>query len=313
MTKVLILDNFAEEYRAALAAEFPTLDLHVAHGKDELAGDLSAFDVLVAFGIAIDDDLMLRLSGLRWIQSLATGVDHFLRSPGLRKETLLTSARGIHGPAMSETVAFLMLSVTHEAATLIANQAARVWQRRTWRLLHGKTALVCGVGLSSTAVGRLLQAFGMRVIGASRTPRTVEGFDEIVPTDALAAHVGRADYLINVLPAAPENSDIIGASVFAAMKPTSYFINVGRGETVDENALIAALRDRRIAGAGLDVFRHEPLPADNPLWSMPNVLVTPHVAGFFKEYEEFVLPLIRRNMKRFLAGDVGRMENVIAH
>ncbi|HEY8580372.1 MAG TPA: NAD(P)-dependent oxidoreductase, partial [Beijerinckiaceae bacterium] len=180
-------------------------------------------------------------------------------------------------------------------------------------LLHGKTALICGVGLSSTAVATLLKAFGMRVIGASRTPREIAGFDAIVPTDELARHVGDADYLVNVLPAAPQNRRLIGAEVFAAMKPSARFINVGRGETVDEAALVAALREGRLAGAGLDVFESEPLPAESPLWGMPNVFLTPHVAGLFKEYEEFVLPLIEENMALYLAGRTDEMRNVIPH
>lgn len=309
---VLILETHADVYAQALAQAFPGIGVRIAATRDDLPEDLSGFDVLIAFGIAIDDDMMRRARGLRWIQSLATGVDHFLRCPWLRPETLLTSARGIHGPAMSETVAFLMLSVAHEAPILAQNQQARQWERRPWRLLHGKTALICGVGHSSTAVAHLLKAFGLRVLGASRTPRNIDGFDEIVPTGELARHVGRADFLINVLPASPENANIIDASVFAQMKPSAVFINVGRGETVDEAALTQALAEGRIAGAGLDVFQAEPLAATSPLWSMPNVVVTPHVAGYFTEYEEFVMPIVKENMAHYLAGRLDAMRNIIA-
>jgi D-2-hydroxyacid dehydrogenase (NADP+) len=124
-------------------------------------------------------------------------------------------------------------------------------------------------------VANLLKALGMPVIGTSRTPRAVEGFDRVEHTAKLAELARDADYLVNILPSNRENRDLFGASVFAAMKKSAYFVNVGRGDTVNEQALIAALREGRIAGAGLDVFRAHPLAADSPLWDMPNVIVCP--------------------------------------
>jgi D-2-hydroxyacid dehydrogenase (NADP+) len=310
---VLILDNFAEIYASTLREQFPQLRLLLATKLAEISFDVAEADVLIAFGIAVDDELMRKATRLKWIQSLATGVDHFLNSPYLRPETLLTSARGIHGDAMRETVAFIMLSLTHETPVLVKNQLAHRWERRAWPLLAGKTAMIVGVGLSSTAIAKLLKALGMRVIGTSRTPRAIEGFDRIEHTERLAEFVGEADYLINILPSTRQNRDLIGPTIFAAMKKTAFFVNVGRGETVDELALIAALHDGRIAGAGLDVFRTEPLSADSPLWDMPNVIVCPHIGGFFREYEEYVLPIVTENMCLFLAGRYNEMRNLIPH
>ena len=312
-TSVLVLETYADVYAKHLRQQFPALEIHTAANRADLPADVSQTEVLIAFGIAVDDELMRRLGGLRWIQSLATGVDHFLRSPHLRPQTLLTSARGIHGPAMRETVAFLMLSVSRNGPRLLRNQAAHIWDRQPWPLLAGKTAVVVGVGHSAAAVAQLLKAFGMRVIGVSRSPRAVSGFDDVVSVDRLTAVASEADYLINILPADPENHDRIDGEVFAAMKNTAFFINVGRGETVDESALVEALRSGRIAGAGLDVFRREPLPTDSPLWDMPNVVASPHVAGFFTEYEDYVLPIVTENMGHFLEGRPERMRNLIKH
>ena len=310
---VLILDNFAEIYAAALRERFPQLHLLLARKVGEIAFDVAQAEVLIAFGIAINDELMRKATGLKWIQSLATGVDHFLNSPYLCPQTLLTSARGIHGNAMRETVAFLILSLSRGTPALVRDQLAHRWERRNWPLLAGKTAVVVGVGVSSTAVANLLQAFGMRVVGLSRTPRDVEGFDRVEHTDRLPELAREADYLVNILPSTRENRDLIGAAVFAAMKRSCYFVNVGRGDTVDEAALIAALREGRIAGAGLDVYRTTPLPASSPLWDMPNVLVCPQIGGFFREYEEYVLPIVLKNMGLFLAGRYNEMHNLIAH
>ena len=124
---------------------------------------------------------------------------------------------------------------------------------------------------------------------------------------------GRADFLINVLPANADNALLFDRAVFAAMKPTAYYISAGRGQTVDETALIAALRERRIAGAGLDVFQTEPLPADSPFWDLPNVFITPHLGGYTIEYEDLIMPLIVDNMRLFVAGRQSEMRNIVKH
>jgi D-2-hydroxyacid dehydrogenase (NADP+) len=270
--------------------------------------------VLVAFGIAIDDTLIARATKLKWIASLATGVDHFLRCPSLKRDTILTSGRGIHGPAMRETVASLMLALSRDTPRLVRNKADHRWDRGArWPLLAGKTAVVVGIGVSGIAIGQLLKAFSMKVVGVSRTPRPIDGFDAMMPTERLAQAAAEADYLINVLPASDDNREIFSRAVFAGMKPSAFFINVGRGETVDEAALIDSLRSKRIAGAGLDVFQKSPLAPDSPFWDLPNVVVSPQIGGYFDGYEAHVMPLLVENMRLFLAGRYAEMQNVVAH
>jgi phosphoglycerate dehydrogenase-like enzyme len=151
----------------------------------------------------------------------------------------------------------------------------------------------------------------MHVIGVSRTPRTTAGFDEMIATGRLADAAARADYLINMLPASDENIDIFDAKIFGAMKPSAFYISAGRGQTVDETALLTALRERRIAGAALEVFKTEPLPPDSPFWDLPNVFITPHIGGYVVEYEEFIMPLVVDNMRLFLAGRQSEMQNIV--
>ena len=312
MTKVLIVDVHAEMYRDALAAEFPQLQFALFPGAAAVAGDLSDVEVMIMFGIELRDHMLTGAPRLQWIQSLATGVDHFLRSPGLKSDVLITSGRGIHGPPMREQVAYMMMAVSRDATRQVEDHQHRIWKRRLWSTLHGKTAAIVGTGVVGAAIGELLQAFGMHVVGVSRTPRAESGFDEIMPMGRLHDVASKADYLINVLPAAPYNHNLFDAAVFAAMKSSSYYISAGRGQTVDETALIAALRERRIAGAALDVFQTEPLPPDSPFWNLPNVFITPHVGGYIVEYEEFIMPLIVDNMRAFLAGRRGEMKNIVA-
>jgi D-2-hydroxyacid dehydrogenase (NADP+) len=311
MTKILILDGHAEIYRDRLGTEFPALQFVLAHGLAELPQDLSDIDVLISFGIELQDDFYRRATRLKWFQCLATGVDHVLRCPSLKAGTLLTSGRGVHGPPMRETVIYLMMGVSRGVSRLVEDNEAHVWQRRFWSLLYRKTAVIVGVGVVGIAIGQLLKAFGMHVVGVSRTPRPVEGFDEMLSTDRLHEAARRADFLINVLPATSENALLFDRSVFAAMRPTAYYINAGRGQTVDEAALIEALRERRIAGAGLDVFQSEPLPADSPFWDLPNVFITPHLGGYTSEYEDLIMPLIVDNMRLFLAGGPSEMQNIV--
>jgi D-2-hydroxyacid dehydrogenase (NADP+) len=311
MTKILIIDIHADQYRDRLHAKFPNLEFVLARNAAEASGDLSDIDVLICFGIAIEDSILRRATQLKWIQSLATGVDHFLRCPSLKPDALITSGRGIHGPAMREQVLYLMMGVSRDVARQVEDKKAHVWQRRLWSTLDGKTAVIVGVGVVGIAIGEALKALGMTVIGVTRTPRTIAVFDEMMPTDRLAEAARRADYLINVLPADPPNFGIFSAGVIAAMKPSAYFINGGRGQTVDEAALIAALREGRIAGAGLDVFQKSPLPPDSPFWDLPNVFITPNVGGYVVEYEEQIMPLVIDNTRLFLAGQQSAMQNVV--
>src|SRR6202166_2557311 len=255
MTKVLVLDPHAEIYRDRLQAEFPTLQFVLAHNAAELPADLTDIDVLISFAIELKDEFYRRAARLKWVQCLATGVDHLLRCPSLKPDVYLTSGRGIHGAPMRETIVFLMMGVAREARRLADAQKAHVWDRRYWSLFTGKTAVIVGVGVIGIATAKLLKALEMHVIGVTRTPRAAEGFDEMIPTEQLEEAAGRADFLINILPATKDNLLLFDRALFAAMKPTAYYISAGRGQTVDEAALVDALRARRIAGGALAVFQ----------------------------------------------------------
>jgi D-2-hydroxyacid dehydrogenase (NADP+) len=312
MTQVLIVDVHAEMYRDRLLAEFPALQFALFHNASEVAGDLSGIEVMIMFGLEIRDHMLSGAPRLKWVQSLATGVDHFLHCPSLKPDVLITSGRGIHGPAMREQVVYLMMAVSRDATRQTEDKQHRVWQRRLWSLLYGKTAAVVGVGIVGIAIAELLKAFGMRTVGVTHTPRKLVVFDDMLPSDQLPEAAAIADYLINVLPASADNAALFDRTVFAAMKPTAYYVSAGRGQTVDEAALIQALRERWIAGAGLDVFETEPLPPESPLWQMPNVFITPHVGGYIVEYEDFVMPLVIDNMRLFLTGRQSEMQNIVA-
>jgi D-2-hydroxyacid dehydrogenase (NADP+) len=310
-SKILVIDGHAGTYRDHLQTAFPDVQFVLADGPATLPADAVNADALISFAIGMPDEFFRDAARLKWIQCLATGVDHLFRYPSLRPDVILTSGRGIHGAPMRETVVYLMMGASRGVASLVEDQKAHVWDRRFYSLLAGKTAVIVGVGVVGIAIGELLKAFGMHVVGVTRTARMLDGIDETIPTGRLEEAARRADFLINVLPGSADNIGLFGRAVFAAMKPTAYYISAGRGQTVDEAALIDALRERRIAGAGLDVFQTEPLPPDSPFWDLPNVFITPHLGGYTSEYEDLIMPLIIDNMRAFLAGRPDEMKNIV--
>src|SRR5580698_519763 len=158
MIKILIVDVHAEMYRDRLREEFPALQFTLFHNAAEVTGDLSNIDVMMMFGLEIRDHMLTAAPRLKWIQSLATGVDHFLRCPSLKPDILITSGRGIHGVPMREQVVYMMMAISRDAGRQTDDKQHRVWQRRLWSTLHGKTAVVAGVGIVGIAIAELLKA-----------------------------------------------------------------------------------------------------------------------------------------------------------
>jgi phosphoglycerate dehydrogenase-like enzyme len=248
-------------------------------------------------------DVVPRAPRLRWIQSISAGVEEFARPVLTEHRVVLTSAAGIYDPGLAESVLGFFLALS---ARILddARLPPGSWPREGTRLLRGTTALIVGAGSIGTETGRLLRSVGVRVRGVARTPRPADDvFESIVGPDGLQAELATADHVVNVLPITPATRRVFGAAEFAAMKPTAVFVNIGRGATVDEHALIHALERGVMAGAALDVFEEEPLPADSPLWRLPNVLVSPHRAGDHEGWEGDVVALFVDNLRRFMAGE----------
>jgi D-2-hydroxyacid dehydrogenase (NADP+) len=212
---------------------------------------------------------------------------------------------------MTEAALLAMLALAREVPRMLRNQNKHHWERYGSRLLYGKTVGILGIGAIAEALGPVCKAFGMQVVGISSAKRQVPGFDRMHHRDELARVIGEFDHFVILTPLTAETRNIVDARMLAAMKKSAFLINLARGGIVDEDALIAALRDRQIAGAALDVFEREPLPPDHPFWAMDNVILSPHIGAFNADYIEQVLPFVKENMARFLAGDVDRMLNVV--
>ncbi len=294
-------------YAEGIKRAMPGHDILVTSQISEAMARSSTATTLIAKAQNVSAPLVEAMPRLEWIQALTTGVDPLLALK-LPASIIVTSARGIHGPQMAELTVLLMMALARDFPRMLVNQRERRWQRWGQRLLTGKTLVIVGVGAISEALAGRCKALGLKVVGIT-SRASVDHFDELLPRTQLREAAAGADFLVLLIPYTPETHHMIDASVLAAMKPTAYLINVARGGVVDEAALIEALRTHRIAGAGLDVFAQEPLPADSPLWDLDNVIITPHVGGMSDVYAEQILPLLLHNLRAFIAGDRAGMLN----
>jgi phosphoglycerate dehydrogenase-like enzyme len=267
----------------------------IVRSADQMPASLGDAEVVVTFRWS--DEWLI--PSLRWVQSVSAGTDQFpldlLRSRGV----VLTSARGIHETQVSEHALGLLLAMTRGIATAATNQASRNWVWSEVTELSGKTLGVLGLGVIGEGVARRARAFGMRVIGTKRNPGSYEGTAEKVFGPEGTLEVFRAaDAVVITLPGTAETEHLVGAAELEALSG-GWLVNVGRGSVIDTDALITAMGDGRLKGVALDVFEQEPLPQDSPLWDLPGVLVSPHLAGLSPRYGERLAALFERNLAAY--------------
>ena len=320
---VLSTMAFPDDWLARLRAVSPRLHVaqHTAAAVDDLPPDLwRTVDVLYT-GSAFPDPA--RAPRLRWVQLDTSGVDHVTHTPLWSSPCQITTLNGVAPVNMAEFALAMMLAFAHHLPRMLDHQHRRDWPSPADRWhrfmpteLRGATVGVLGYGSIGREIGRVAHALGMRVLALRRSgTKTGETYrvpalaavaptepDRIYLPDQLAPMLAECDYVVLTLPYTPQTRHLIDAAAFRAMKPTAVLVNIARGGVVDEPALIAALREGRIAGAALDVFEQEPLPPDSPFWAMPNVIISPHVAGFTPHYHERVMGVFAENLRRFLAG-----------
>jgi phosphoglycerate dehydrogenase-like enzyme len=315
MPNVLILTEVQEamraRYKAMLLERFPQLTINVVGHHKDVDPYIADIDILLCFSPPMADHVVRDAPRLKWIQALGTGVDNIIDLPSLGKEVLVTNVRGIHGAPVSEATIAYMLSLARNLPHATRAQDSNRWERWPAQLLTGRTVGILGVGLIAEYLAPICKALGMKVIGISSGPRDAKGFDHVAHRDDLVTVAAEIDFLVALTPLSAETRGIVGAKVFSAMKPTAYLVNVARGGVVDESALIAALESGKIAGAALDVFAEEPLPASNPLWKTKNLAIFSHLGGYSQGYEDRAMPTIAGNMSKFLVGDLKSMINIV--
>ena len=294
--RVLIVDDQFERLREPLAAEFPDVAFDGVLDPADAVPFCADATAIISLAHVISAEMIAAAPRLRWIGALTTGTDH-LRTLTIPDDVVITSARGIQAAVVAEFALMSMLALGKRLPLMLANQREHIWERTRGRALDGCTVTVVGAGTISEAFAVRAAAFGMRVVGVSAGRTEIAGFDAVFPRERLAEAAAMTDFLVVLVPQTEETRNLIDARVFAAMKPSAFVVNIARGGVLDSDALLAALREGRIAGAALDVFAPEPMPADSPFWSMENVIVTPHAAGDAWEIYDRALPLMRANLQ----------------
>jgi len=307
---LVIAEPSAEEIKKELQSHFPEVAMVAVAKEEEIRPYVDKMEILITI-FRISDEILKQAIHLKWIQVMTSGVNYILSRPSLRREVIITSARGIHGPQMSEMAFLLMLALNRKFSQVIRNQDQRVWERWPTKLLSGKKVGILGVGVIGEEIARKCKAFGMMVFGMDIVKRKIDAVDHFHGPEDLLEVAKEVDYLILAAPSTPETVKMIGPGVFNSMKPTAFLINIARGELVDEEALIHALETDKIAGAALDTFTTEPLPKEHPLWGTKNLIITPHVGGMSDIYNVQVMPIIKENLRRFLQGERRNLINYI--
>ncbi len=260
---------------------------------------------------------------LRWIQLHYAGLDHVSAAPILQKpDIVVTTLSGVASSQIAEYALMMILALGHHLPDLLNNQRKSEWPEDRWDRfspveLRGSIVGIVGYGSIGRQIARLLQDFGATVLATKRnamhpedTGFTLEGqgdpggdlVNRLYPSQALRSMLKECDFVVVTLPLTGETLHIIGAGELESLKPSAYLVNISRGGVIDQNALINALKEHKFAGAALDVFTEEPLPPDNPLWKMPNVMITPHISGNTRFYDERAVLLFTENLQRYLAG-----------
>jgi phosphoglycerate dehydrogenase-like enzyme len=312
MTRVHLASDFSEEHRQQIQAVSPTLELSyqpVSPYEPEVRYEaMSEVEVLCGYHAGFE---MAEAPKLRWLQLTSDGLNHLQGKPILNSDVLITNSR-IFGAPIAEYVFASAIAFNRRFPQMRQRfQEGRVWPTDQWEEyageeLAGKTLLIVGYGSIGRQLARVARAFDMHVIATRRQieqPRCEDNKVEVFPADHLQQLLPRADLVVVCLPYTEQTRGAIGEAELHAMKPTAYLVSVGRGKVIEDAALYRALSEGWIGGAGLDVWAHTPLPPDSPYFDLPNVIMTPHMAGISQGGYQRMTDLFCENLRHFLAGE----------
>jgi phosphoglycerate dehydrogenase-like enzyme len=299
---VLLLDEIQDDTAAKLNALFPALEFFDARDDAVRTRRLAEAQILYGF---LPLDRFDETRHLRWQQLLSAGVARRLCAIARERKFIVTNLAGLYGPSIAEHTLTVMAMLARNLHLAMRNQVASLWDNgiaKTMSDLAGKTVAVIGLGDIGRSVARLAQAFGMRVIGSRRTVQPTPWVDQVYAPQDLRPMLAEADFVVIAAPLTGETETLLKAEQFAWMKAGVFLVNVSRGAVVDEPALLEALHSGRVAGAALDVFLKEPLPADHPYWKMPQVILTPHYCGDPVNNSTLPLERFQRNLRAWCGG-----------
>ena len=287
----------APDYARLVKAPRGAIRLHTCAVPEEAAAVIGETEILYAWNFP--RSLLAEARRLSWIQSMGAGVENFL-VPELSKSVIVTRAAGVFGPWMAEYTLAWCGWITRRIELLREQQRQRRWAPLRAYRLRGKILAIVGLGDIGREIARAARAFGMRVIGVSRSGKKLPGLERVYRPGSLVRALAQCDFAVLTLPLTAETWGLIGERELETMKPTAWLLNIGRGPLIQEAALLRALDAKRIAGAVLDVFETEPPPPDHPFWGRKDVVITPHIAG--PSIPEEIAPIFNDNLRRYLSG-----------
>ena len=290
---------YLEAIKAAGLADRVAVDTLPRKEKPS-ADQMARTEALMAY--VVPPGLLPAMPKLRWAQAMTAGVEGWITLPDLPANLVLTCARGTHRESMPENIIGALFYVAKPYAAAVENQKRGKWVQSVAQPLTGKTLGILGLGAISQEVARLAVALGLRVIGTKRRPEPMANVAEVLPPDRTPEVLAQADFLLLLLPATAETDNFIYAERLAMMKPGAWLLNFGRGHLIKDDDLVAAVKAKKIAGAMLDVFRQEPLPAEHPFWTTEGIIVLPHIGGPHPQRDRIVARLFVENLGRFLDG-----------
>jgi len=302
--KIVITQNLKQEYIDKIKGIIPEWDVIASKEPEVWKKHAKEAEVVAGWRKELADYCLTSGSKLQWLQTWSAGVDSLPLEKLQSKNINVTSANGVHAYPISETIIALMLGLTRKIHTYVKNQQTKIWDHAHLSLeIHEKTIGVIGVGEIGRETAKIAKAFGMTVLGVRHSGKPSDFVDEMYTPDQLDQVLPKCDYVVVTLPHTQETHHLFGEQQFNQMKPSAFFINIGRGEIVIEEELISALQEGTIAGAGLDVFETEPLSTESPLWEMENVIITPHTSGATEHYNKRVVEnILIPNLKTYLTG-----------
>jgi phosphoglycerate dehydrogenase-like enzyme len=302
-TQVLLWTDSTAAYvdaiEAAGLAERVAIDTLPRKQKPS-AEQMARTEALMAYGAP--PGLLPAMPKLRWVQAMTAGVEGWVALPDLPENLTLTCARGTHRESMPENIIGALFYVAKPYAAAVENQKHSRWVSRVAQPLTGKTLGILGLGAIGQDVARIAAVLGMRVIGTRRRPEPMAHVAEVFPAARTPEVLAQADFLLLLLPATRETDNFINAERLGMMKPSAWLLNFGRGHLIKDDDLIAAVKAKKIAGAMLDVYRQEPLPAEHPFWQTEGIIVLPHIGGPHPQRDSIVAGLFVDNLRRFLDG-----------
>lgn len=301
--KIWLRVQLPENELTALKQEFPNCELRNADDSSIDDQWLAQVDGVFSEEI-IPDELVRRMTNLRWLHVTRGGVNAYLTPSVKTRPIQVTGSKGIHGTVFSEFALACIFAFAKKIPDAMAAQKQKKWQTLAPVEVAGKTLGIVGLGTVGWELARKAKALGMRVVATRRNAGTKPDFvDELGAPDFLPALMAQSDFVVLLLASVPSTFNIIGEKELRLMKPSAYFINLTGGRAVEEQLLVRALKERWFAGAALDAFAKQPLPQDSELWNLPNVIITPRIAGITSQKWPAVLPVFKENLRRFVAGE----------